>query len=128
MILIQDFADIGAVTDPDLRCLIQARLDELRQYEVPLASLAKFIIIQPGDTLADIDTCLGFPILSNRWTGIRYGQPGFTPCWEIIEEHPHCYELVFVISDDGYGIEVFIPKQPDINAELLAMCNEYTGA
>jgi hypothetical protein len=68
---------------------------------------------------------MGFPILANRFTGIEFGQPGFIPSFEILVEHAHCYEMVFIISDDGYGIEVFIPKDLGIHPDLLAMCLQY---
>ena len=55
---------------------------------------------------------------------IRFDQPGFTQSFDILEEHTRYYELVFVINDSGFGIEVFIPKTTDI-ADLLAMCQRY---
>lgn len=30
-----------------------------------------------------------------------------------------------MLSDDGYGIDLLIPKAEGINPELLAMCAEY---
>ena len=125
MIVIRDLPAIDAIPDPDLRYLIQQRAAALAEYELPLADLALFIIVQPGDTITAIDDCLGFSILANRWTGIRYGQSGFTPSWEVIEEHAHWYELVFVLSDDGFGVYVFVPKDSAINPKLLAMCSAY---
>jgi len=125
MIVIRDFTSTDSIPDPDLSRLIQQRAAALEEYELPLADLALFIIVQPGDTPAAIDAHLGFPILSNRWIGIRYGQPGFTPSWEVTEEHAHWYELVFVLSDDGFGVYVFVPKDSAINPKLLAMCSAY---
>ena len=43
------------------------------------------------------------------------------PTFELLEEHPGWYEIVFVISD-GFGWEVFIPKDADVDAQLLEMC------
>ena len=33
--------------------------------------------------------------------------------------------MVFIISDDGYGIEVWIPKTEGIDPDLLAMCKAF---
>jgi hypothetical protein len=55
----------------------------------------------------------------------RFGHPDFTPSCETPEEHPGCYEMVFILNDDGFGIEIFIPKTGGIDADLLAMCAEY---
>ena len=125
MILIRDFPSIDTIPDPDLRQLLQELAADLRQYNAPLSDLALFIIVQPGDTLADIEAQLGRSILASPWTGIRFGQPGFTPSWEIFEEHPGWYELVFVMDDSGFGVELFIPKNRDIDPELLALCRTY---
>ena len=62
--------------------------------------------------------------MSNRWTGIRFGDAGFTPSFELVDEHPGYFELVYVIGQDGWGFEFFIPKTIDL-PELLAMCQRY---
>ena len=33
--------------------------------------------------------------------------------------------MVFILNDDGFGIEIFIPKTKGIDADLLAMCAMY---
>jgi len=44
------------------------------------------------------------------------------PACEVIEDHGHCHEMVFVLSDEGTGVILFVPKQPGIDPELLSMC------
>ena len=87
--------------------------------------LGYFLIVEPGDSLQAINAQLGFNILTNRWTGIRFDQPGYTQSFEILDEHAGYYEMVFIISDDGFGIEVFIPKAEGVDPDLLAMCQRY---
>ena len=66
------------------------------------------------------------PVLSNRATGIKFGEPGFAPSFEFGEEiGNYCYDAVWVLSDSGFGVEVLIPKVDSIPAELLAMCQRY---
>ena len=66
--------------------------------------------MEQEDTLEKIDAQLGSSILSNRYSGIRFGQPDYVPSFELIDEHAGYYEMVFILSDDGFGVEVFIPK------------------
>jgi hypothetical protein len=35
------------------------------------------------------------------------------------------YKLAGILSDGGFGIDIFIPKTAGIDAELLAMCAMY---
>lgn len=113
MQVLRDRESVAVISDPGLRGLIEHRvraLDEFDDYE--LSELVTFIVVEPGDALAAIDEQLGFPVLGNRH--------------ELIEEHAGWYEIVFVLSDDGYGIEVFIPKASGVDPDLLAMCTTHT--
>jgi hypothetical protein len=89
-----------------VRDLIQQRMDE---YGTD-ADLATFIVVEPGDPLDSLDAQLGFSVLSNRLDGKRHGDPGFTPSFEVLEEHPGCYEMVFVLADYGDGVLVFLNR------------------
>jgi hypothetical protein len=117
---------IRAHPDPELRQLLSNVVQTLSEFDdCDLADMVCFLIVEPGDTLAQVDAQLNFPILSNRFDGQPFGSPDFTPSWDVLEAHAHWYELVFVMSDDGFGLEVFIPKHPEVPAELLAMCAMY---
>ena len=125
MQIIHNPAEAALIADPELRVLVEKTMADLSPDEpYNPAALGYFIIVQPGDTLAGIDAQIGFSILANRWTGIHFDAPGYTQAFEILEEHAGYFELVFLIDDSGYGIEVFIPKTIDI-PELLAMCKLY---
>ncbi|MBP8285450.1 MAG: hypothetical protein KAX57_01280 [Rhodoferax sp.] len=106
MQIIRTAADVGAL-GPELRQLISdtfARVADCPEI------LGYILIVELGDTLANLDAQLGFPILANRH--------------ESVLEHTHWYELVYVLGQDGFGIEVFVPKGIDL-PELLAMCRLY---
>lgn len=101
-------ATAADAVNPELRQLISdtfARVADCPEI------LGFVLVVEPGDTIASIDRQLGFSILDNRH--------------EFILEHAGYFELVFVLGQDGYGIEVFVPKTEGINLELLAMCIEY---
>jgi len=125
MQIIRDPADAASMADPELRTLVQKTIAALSEdYPYDPDVLGYFLIVEPGDSLASINAQIGFDILANKWTGIRYDQPGYTQAFEVLEEHAGYWEMVFIISDDGFGIEVFIPKTTDIS-DLLVMCARY---
>ena len=82
------------------------------------------IIIEAGDSLSDIEQEIGFSILTNLFDNVRYPDPDFVPCFEVLEDHGGCYEMVFIFGDGDDAIEIFIPKH-GVDDELLAMCSQY---
>ena len=124
MIKAIDLAGTAQIANPAIRQLVVERINDLGGEAFDSDALGLLLVIEPGYTLESIDAQLGFPILANRITGIRFDAPEFWPSFEFVEEFPSCYDMVFIISDDGFGIEVFIPKDIDI-PDLLAMCQRY---
>mgnify|MGYP003599748189 CR=1 FL=1 len=111
--------------DPELSELLAAHVKRLSEYEgYDLSELVNFIVFEECDTIADLDAALGFPVMTNHFDGCRYGDPGFSPSWEAIEEHINWFELVYVLSDYGFGVVVFIPKHAD--PKLLRMLQQYS--
>lgn len=126
MLVLRNLASIAQLTDPELRTLIEQRVHALSEFDdCMLSELVMFLVVEPGDPLGDLDAQLGFPVMGNRFDDARFGDSGFEPSFELLEEHAGYYEIVFVLSDDGFGIEVFIPKHPGVPADLLAMCAAY---
>lgn len=129
MHVLRDRASIAQLTDANLRRLIeecvQALVDIDDFSDGELRDVLTVLAVEPDDPLESIDAQLGFPILSNRFDDTRFGDADFTPCFELLEEHDGFYEIVFVLSDDGFGVEVFVPKQLGVHPDLLAMCAAY---
>ncbi len=110
MQIIRSPADVDTTAadavNPELRQLISdtvARVTECPEI------LGFVLVVEPGDTIADLDAVLRFPILAGRH--------------EFILEHANWYALVYVLGQEGSGIELFVPKTVDL-PELLAMCIE----
>ena len=82
------------------------------------------IIIEAGDSLSEIEQEIGFFVMTNLFDNVRYPDPDFVPCFEVLEDHVGCYEMVFILSDADDAIEIFIPKH-GVDNELLAMCSQY---
>ncbi|MEH6792319.1 hypothetical protein [Parasphingorhabdus sp.] len=115
---------IALLADNPLRALLSQRIDQLTNaWEgIDLSDLTHFLIMQAGDTAADAEHELGWSLLVNPVDGARFGQPDFTPSWEWIEDHGGWFEAVYIISNDGFGISLFVQDHPDADPELLALC------
>lgn len=126
MQVIRDLASAAQIDDLEIRHLIEQHIHDLSQDEPYDPDLhGYFIVVEPGDRLDALNHQIGFSILANRFDGTHFCDPDFTPSFEILEEHGTCYEMVFIISDDGFGVEVFIPKTGGVDPDLLAMCARY---
>jgi hypothetical protein len=126
MIVIRDPMQIVSIPDPAIRSLVSRRMEETCAGEEFDADINGYmIVVEPGDNVTALEQEVGCPIMHNLFGEARYGEPDFSPCFEVLEEHPGCYEMVFIMTDGDFGISLFIPKTEGINPELLAMCAEY---
>ena len=111
MIKIRSTEAVTGIISQELRQLIRERIAEITQGEPYDADVyGEFVIVEAGDTLPEIEAYLGRPFIGN---------------FEFFEELPCCFEAVFIMSDDGYGIDLLIPKSEAMDADLLAMCRKY---
>jgi len=97
--------------DPTLRKLITRRIEELTDHTEDLADLINIYILEPSDTLTTVDVQLGFSL-------------GERPI-DVIESHPGWYELTIVLSDDGFGVVLYIPISSDTDPHLLTICQSH---
>jgi hypothetical protein len=124
MQVIRDLPSTLQISDAAIRALVQQRIDDLGGDKFDAAELGYFLVIE-SCSLESITAQIGFNILANRFTGIRFDQPGFTPSFEFVEEFPACYEMVFILDDSGYGVDIFVSKETGVDPVLLAMCQKY---
>ena len=126
MLVIRNPEDIPLVSDGEIRSLITERVRMLAEDEpYEPDTHGYFIAMEPGDSLERLRDEMGFSVLENRFTGKKLGDPDFSPCAEVIEEQATFFDAVYVIGDAGLGINLFVPKQPGVPAELLALCERY---
>ncbi len=122
----EDFAcALDSWVDQELVQLLQSRLAVYAEYEEPLRELFKLILVEPGDTLDDLDREFNGAFLINHYSGRRYGDPAFKPALEVLEEYPGFYAMLFCEGDGGFGIEVIVPKASDIDPRLLSLCAQF---
>ena len=72
--------------DPELQSLLAERVQALSEYD---DGIAHFYVIETAEELKSLN---------------------LPPIYEIREDHQDWTELVYVISDDGFGLEVFVRK------------------
>jgi hypothetical protein len=116
------------IADPGIRQLIEERFAQICNGEAYDYDLHGYmIVVEAGDSVSTIEEESGCPILRDLWDEARFGDPDFAPAAEAIEEHAGCYELTYVLSDSGFGIGIVIPKDAEIDPELLQMCATYAA-
>ncbi len=98
--------------DLRLKRLLIERRDQLGG---DIKNIARFLIVQPGDTLHALEAELGFSI-----SGDLKGSFG---C-EWIADHGTFYEAVWILTDDGFAHVAFITKQGG-DPDLLKFCERY---
>lgn len=97
------------VKDTELSDLINLRIKELTEYEVnDLSSLIKILVLEPSDILTTVDAELGFSLLDRQ-------------C-DAAESHGEWFELTLVLSDDGFGVVIYVPKHAALDPLLMAYC------
>lgn len=118
-------AEMQTCTDSCIARLLARYLNYLNAPEDSEAGSLKVILIDPGDTLQAIDTEMQHRFLTNAYSGKAFGEHGFVPSFETLEEHLTLYEM-FVIEGGGEaGISILIPKRTDIDRDLLALCAQH---
>lgn len=107
-----------------LHTLVQERLTSEMSYEyTDWATLLHVVVMDREDTPEELEQQLGFTLLHNRWNGLACDHPEFTPSWDVLEIYEHWYVLTFILSDDGFGVVVFMPR--GIPHELSTLCDRY---
>ena len=120
MLKIRNRSQLNTIIDPDILKMVTLRLAQLSS-----TLTAPMIIMEPGDSLSDIEEEIGFSILTNLFDDISYPDPDFMPSCEALEDHGGCYEMLFILGDGEEAVEIFIPKI-GIDPSLLAMCGDFS--
>lgn len=119
--------DADHIADPAMRRVIGQRFSQLAEYEdFTFDELAQFWLVEPGDTIEQLEAATGLPIAHDWCSNVRYPDPDFAPAWDVLEAHATCFEMVFVTSDSGYGVVLWIPASC-ADPVLLAMCAQYAS-
>ena len=110
--------------DTRLKRLLMERRDQLGG---DIKNLARFVIVQPGDVMTALEQALGWSVFTTL-EGQRFGDPDYYPGWEWLADHGHCFELVYIFTDDGFAHVVLVEKAPGVDPDLLKLCEQYATA
>jgi hypothetical protein len=119
MLILKSPSSFDSITDPDILKLVKLRHDQLGD-----EMFGSVIIVEAGDSLSNIEKEIGFFVMTNLFDDVRFPDPDFVPCFEVLEDHGGCYEMLFILSDGDEAIEIFIPKA-GVDPLLLAMCSQF---
>lgn len=96
--------------DPHLRAALTLRFEQLGGIG------ADFHVVQSGDTLADAEAAIGYPLVIDD-----------VPTWEWTQRHPgDVVEIVLILSDDGPAQVLLVPDKQGIDPALIALGREHT--
>ena len=126
MLLLRKPEDSTLVSDAYIRALLSQRFQEITIDGYSHEELGLFVLVEPGDTVAEIEQASGAWIVTSLFAESSYGDPDFAPCFEFLERHVgQCFELVEIMNDAGYGVIVIIPEVEGIDPVLMQFCHEY---
>jgi len=115
-------AALGQPLDPALRTIITDRLADAA--EIGLTDQTHIVVIQPGDSEDLIAGEIGWSLLINPMTEMRYGDPAFEPYWSWLQDLGGWHELVVTVGNSGFAYLILIEQAAGTLPELLAMCEE----
>ena len=100
-----------------LKQLLIERRDQLGG---DFTDIARFIVVQPGDSLDALKRELGFDIFEDA-DGLAFPNPGFSGRWDWLADHGHTLEMCFE-GTDAFTHVVLIQNSPMQNRLLRALC------
>ena len=125
MIKAADLTATAALSITQVRQLVEQRIGSITAQGFDMSEVGYFLVVEPGDTLEAIAGQLGFVPTINRLTGKRYDDAKFSPHFESVLDHGHCWEVTYIISDSGYGAVLVIPRADGMPREICDMCRKF---
>lgn len=99
---------LSSCPSPELHQLIRDQLEPLADFDdVPLGDLVTIVILEAGDSASTLNLPLGRKLTESP----------IESCFS----HSEWFELIIVVSDDGFGYVVYIPRNI-ADQSLLDFC------
>ena len=114
----------GALKLPIDSHLKQLLIERRDQFGGDITNIARFIVVQRGDSMTALEEKLGWSVFVTP-EGQRFGKPSFYPGFEWLADHGHCFEMVFILTDDGFAHVVIIEQSVGVDPDLLKLCKMY---
>ena len=112
--------------DSQLHNLLASRIANLtaRGFD-DLIDMTHFLVIEAGDTQADIELEVGFSPLVNATDGTRFGSIDFHPSWDWLQYHDGWFELIVTVGNSGFAFVLLIQDVEGVDPELLKLCRTH---
>lgn len=114
MLILKDTDAIEAVSDRIVKQLLTNRSEQIlddTDHDYKLEELARFVIVQPFDTVDQIEAAAGYPVVTS-------------PAFEWVIDHGGWYEATMILSDDGFGVILFAPEKAGVEPTLLQLLRD----
>jgi len=109
--------------DTPLRNLLTARFDHASTMGV--TELTHWLVVQAGDTEADIVREIALSPLANPIDGKRYPSRRFRPFWDWLRDLGGWYEMIIAIGNGGFAFVLLIEAGEGADAALNSLCSLY---
>ncbi len=107
--------------DPTLHRLLTERIAALGE---ELIDLTEYLVVESGDTEADIIREVGISPLVEPIDGKRFDEPGFSPQWDWLVDHGGWFEMI-VTFGSTFAYVLFIEDADRVPTDLLDLCRHY---
>ncbi|WP_230279779.1 hypothetical protein [Croceicoccus sp. Ery15] len=102
--------------EPELTKILSEHQERLAAYyDFPFEDLAEFLIVEGGETLADTEAAYGRRLVESDT---------FIMPVELAFRHSRWIEVVFILSDDGFGLVLLAETGEGTDALLLSACQQ----
>lgn len=102
--------------EPELHAILNEHRDLLTAYDgFRFDELAEILIVERGDTLAEAEETYGRRLVKND---------AFAMMAELALRHSLWIEVVFILSDDGFGLVLLVETGESADPSILSACNQ----
>lgn len=128
MIHLYDRASIeGALTldlAPELRALLAERVAGLDTEHGDLTDWTEFLVVEPGDTEADVVRAVGFSPLVDPIDGLRFGHPDFQPGLDLLADRGGWFEAIYTFGST-FAYVLLVSDADGVDPALRRLCRTY---
>lgn len=89
-----------------LKALLTARIEALSP---ELIDWTEYLVVEAGDTEADIIAAMGFSPVVDPIDGRRVGESGFCPGWDLLTGHDGWFEIIYTFGST-FACILFVEK------------------
>lgn len=109
--------------EPRLHRLLSDRINGLSE---DLIDHTEYLVVEAGDTEADIVRAVGFSPLVEPIDGARFGEPGFHPWWDWLQRHDGWFEMI-VTFGSTFGLIILVAEPRDHTDPLSLLCQQFSA-